>query len=390
MSGRNISATHAALGTVRVMATTALMGQAVGTASAISLERGIEIKRIPSEAIVQLKQQLLRDGCFLPNNKNEDHLDLALQASVTASSEALMCGAGPENTGFHQGLNIWRDQPQFDEERLEVRKGQIIAVTGDKLETISICLDNLSGQPQSLEAYAFCVTDIWDYRKNPSDFLAKTVLKVPSGQNVWVDWNVKLSAENGLPSNAYIRIDLDANPALSWKLAGCVVPGHIGVYQNGSDKMRRFSNGSTLSFKVYPPQACFSPENVINGLSRPHRYTNLWRSDPALPLEQWIELSWNEEIALGQVEITFPGHLLREYHAYSPFYRDPQCAKDYRIEIWQKTQWETVEKISGNYQRRRCHTFKKNFNTDKLRVVIEKTNGDPSAAIYEIRCYKNP
>ena len=93
MAGRNISTTHAALGTVRVMATTALMGQAVGTAAAIALKRKLAIKRIHPEAIFELKQQLLRDGCFLLNHKNEDDQDLALRAKVTSSSEAQLSGA---------------------------------------------------------------------------------------------------------------------------------------------------------------------------------------------------------------------------------------------------------------------------------------------------------
>ncbi len=40
MAGRNVSVTHAALGTVRVMGTTALMGEAAGVAAAVGLERG--------------------------------------------------------------------------------------------------------------------------------------------------------------------------------------------------------------------------------------------------------------------------------------------------------------------------------------------------------------
>ena len=245
-------------------------------------------------------------------------------------------------------------------------------MTGVKLQTISVCLNNTSDQVQSVEAYIFQVDGIWDYRKEPSAFLAKTSLKVPVGQNIWVNWNVGLDTAAGMPKNAYIRLDLDANPKLSWKVAGCVVPGHVGVYQNGLDCMRRFSNGATLSFIVEPPQLCYQPENVINGISRPHRYTNLWRSDPESPQEQWIQLAWDKEISIGQLEITFPGHLLREYHAYAPFYRAPQCADSYRIEIWQSDEWKVIERISGNYQRKRVHCFNKNVNPDKVEELSLK------------------
>ncbi|MDG0809842.1 hypothetical protein [Cohnella rhizosphaerae] len=49
--------------------------------------------------------------------------------------------------------------------------------------------------------------------------------------------------------------------------------------------------------------------------------------------------------------------------------------------------WTKLAAVRGNYQRHRRHRFAAPVATDKLRVVIEATNGDPSAAIYEIRCY---
>ena len=67
MAGRNISVTHAALGTVRVMNTTALMGQAAGTTAAMALQKKILLSKAPAILIKNIQQQLLRDGCFLPH-----------------------------------------------------------------------------------------------------------------------------------------------------------------------------------------------------------------------------------------------------------------------------------------------------------------------------------
>ena len=128
-------------------------------------------------------------------------------------------------------------------------------------------------------------------------------------------------------------------------------------------------------------------QNVTNGVARPHRFTNLWKSDPNLPLTQWLQLSWKEDKEVSTIELTFPGHLLREYHAYDPFYLDPQCPKDYSILVMINEQWETVVEVKGNYQRQRKHLLIKKVLTNKLRVCIHATNGDPSAQIYEVRCY---
>ena len=388
MAGRNVSCTHAALGTLRVMGTTAVMGQAAGTAAAIANQKGIEIKDVPDEAIHEVKQQLLRAGCFLLNTKNEDVKDLALQAKITASSQALLYGAGPESKGFHEGLHIWKDQPQYKHEEIETQKGQVIAIGSDRLNKVSVCLTNLTNVEQEIKAFIYPITDIWDYRLTPSTPLANTILKVPVGENVWIDWEVNLHPGNGLPLNQYVRLDLAANKSLKWKEAGCIIPGHTAMYQIGKDKMRRFNNGSTLSFKVSPAQDCFKPENVISGVTRPHQYPNLWVSDKNLPLEQWIQLNWNKSQKISEIELTFPGHMLREYHAYSPFYRDAQCPKDYEIWAKQGDSWTRLLNIEDNYQRQRKHALQNPVLLDQLKIVIKSTNGDSTAQIYEVRVYE--
>lgn len=87
-AGRNISATHVAFASTRVMATCALAGQAIGTAAA--LWRGMPTTDIGAlatpTAIVELQQTLIRDDAFLPGLAGADFRDLALQAEITASS----------------------------------------------------------------------------------------------------------------------------------------------------------------------------------------------------------------------------------------------------------------------------------------------------------------
>ncbi|WP_319268488.1 FAD-dependent oxidoreductase [uncultured Draconibacterium sp.] len=387
MAGRNISTTHAALGTLRVMGTTAIMGQATGIAAAIALENRVEIKSVPNNFINEVQQQLLKDGCFLLNSKNTDVKDLALKAKITASSQELLYGAGPETKGAHAGLTIWKDQPQYQNEFLETQKGQIIGVGSDRLDSVSVCLSNESGEVQEVKAILYSVDDIWDYRVAPSDALAETTLEVPIGKNMWVDWEVNLNGNNGLPLNSYIRVDLCANTNVSWPEAGCILPGHTAMYQIGENKMRRYYNGSTLSFKVSPGQDCYKPENVTSGVTRPHKYTNVWISDSNLPLDQWLKLSWDEPQKVSQVELTFPGHLLREYHAYAPFYRDPQCPKDYVVKGLENGEWITLANVEDNYQRQNKLKLLRTYDLTELKVVVKSTNGEESAQVYEIRIY---
>ena len=110
MAGRNISASKMAMGSTRVMGTCAIGGQAVGTAAAMCMKYHCNPRGILNH-ITELQQTLLKEDCYIPNLRNEDELDLARSAVVTATSSR--DGFGPEQVtnGISRGegnaRNIW-------------------------------------------------------------------------------------------------------------------------------------------------------------------------------------------------------------------------------------------------------------------------------------------
>ena len=386
MAGRNVSATHCALATVRVMATTALMGQAAGVAASIAIKQRLGLAAICASHYPQVQQQLLRDGCFLPNVRNEDENDKARNASISASSEARFVGLAPESVGAHEGLSFWRDQAVPLREDLLHRRGQWIGVGGERLRRVSFCVSNAGPDTQTVGVCVMQVKHIWDYRVADDMELAAGEIVVPPGNKQWV--NFEISPDVVLPDKGYVRLDLLPNANVVWHVAGAIEPGHVSAFEMAPGKMRRYSSGVTLAIRVDPPQSSFSAANVISGQTRPHASTNLWRSDPAQTMPQWLQLAWQDEQRISTVELTFAGHLLREYHAYAPFYRDPQCIRDYDIEIETDGLWRRVLEVRDNYQRHCKHILTVPVSTRKLRVLVLATNGDASAAIYEIRVYE--
>jgi hypothetical protein len=93
MAGRNLSASHVALTSTRVMATCATLGQAVGTAAAFCTHRNVQPKEVTDlpALMVKLQQLLLRNDQSLLGIANEDPDDLARTARVTCSHQT---GAG--------------------------------------------------------------------------------------------------------------------------------------------------------------------------------------------------------------------------------------------------------------------------------------------------------
>ncbi|MCC6443561.1 MAG: FAD-dependent oxidoreductase [Armatimonadetes bacterium] len=65
-AGRNLSATHAALSSTRVMGTCSILGQAVGTAAAIAVRGGLTPREVGAKRISELQQLLMKDDCYLP------------------------------------------------------------------------------------------------------------------------------------------------------------------------------------------------------------------------------------------------------------------------------------------------------------------------------------
>ncbi len=85
-AGRNISVTHWALSSTRVMGTCALLGQAVGTAAAIAVRNGITPRLVYSTALRELQETLMLDDCYLPG--------FLCPVSPLCRSARLVCPAG--------------------------------------------------------------------------------------------------------------------------------------------------------------------------------------------------------------------------------------------------------------------------------------------------------
>ncbi|WP_420813822.1 FAD-dependent oxidoreductase, partial [Phytoactinopolyspora endophytica] len=85
-AGRNISASHVAFGTTRVMATCATIGEAAGTAAALCAEHGFSARVLGQAHVPLLQQTLLRQDASLLGVRGSDDADLARSATVTASS----------------------------------------------------------------------------------------------------------------------------------------------------------------------------------------------------------------------------------------------------------------------------------------------------------------
>lgn len=84
-AGRNLSATHTAFASARVMGTIGIMGQAVGTAAALAVEKNVMPRGVYNDKslLKELQNRLMDDDCFLPHFRREVS-PLAKEATLSA------------------------------------------------------------------------------------------------------------------------------------------------------------------------------------------------------------------------------------------------------------------------------------------------------------------
>lgn len=143
-------------------------------------------------------------------------------------------------------------------------------------------------------------------------------------------------------------------------------------------------------FRLRPGSALYAPGNVTDGYARPFGAGHSWLSDPVGAGDSddaWIELAWEEPRTVGTVQLAFNTKLNRWYNIFGREDRaEPETVRDYRIEVRTDDGYEPVHRETGNYQRFRRHVSDP-VETDRLRVVVEATNGVPWAEVFEIRAY---
>ena len=100
-AGRNISVTHAAMSSTRVMATCSLLGQAAGTAACLAVQNGTTPRGIYQNYMKALQEILMDDDCWLPFRRRPVS-ELTQKALLAPEAEVLRNGLDrPDEEGYH-------------------------------------------------------------------------------------------------------------------------------------------------------------------------------------------------------------------------------------------------------------------------------------------------
>ncbi len=365
LAGRCMSVTHMALGSVRLQPTLAICGQAVGTAVALCLERDVKPRELGSGHIRDLQQELLRDGCFLPGIDVDDPADRVCHAELQSSSEAALVL-----------------QPSDTEHPLDVGLGQMIPVSGSRIDTVWANLFSRCSEPTTLRMGLRAADNCWDFGQLKD--IAEATAEIPPFMNIEVPFHLNAEVE----PHRYYWVYIESKPGVVWKEAREIPIGVVGAWEVDFQPAYYYHAKKRVAYaiRLVPDSHPYGPGNIKASPARPERWTNCWVSDPKQPLPQALTLKWSDEQTFDTIQITFDSDLNREYRYRPPLSVPPQIVRDYDLEVLHGDEWTTVLEERDNRLYRREHALPA-MRAKGLRLVVRATHGDPCARIYGIRVH---
>ncbi|MEQ4209147.1 FAD-dependent oxidoreductase [Actinopolymorpha sp. B9G3] len=380
MAGRNISCSHVAFGSTRVMATCAVVGEAAGTAAALATQRGTSPRELATQQIALVHRAMVRSDASLLGVENTDPADLALAARASASSTlrnlAVETSASTLALDTHVGMVLPADPGLGSLELL-------VDADSDTELTLEV---HHTGNPQNYI---------------PTELVETATTSVPAGQKQWVtltfDWTP------GHPQNAFVVVRENRHVALH--CSDSAEPGTLffrhrtpppgEIYTEQWREWKHILHRASVCYRLGRATDAFDARHVIGGYARPYGGPQMWASEPLAWDEQpWVELAWDAPATFREVALILDDEveedLINLHHHRTPYDVMPGLVRNYQIQAEVDGDWTTLVDVQDNRRRHRVHQLDTAVTARRLRVVIESTNGAPRAHVVAVRVYAEP
>ncbi|NIA21451.1 MAG: FAD-dependent oxidoreductase [Anaerolineaceae bacterium] len=374
MAGRNISASNVAFGSIRLMGTGAVCGQAAGTAAAMCLRGKFLPARLAGDSrlLERFQQTLLGDDQHIIGLANREARDLARSATVTASSELVIRGAAAEAKAEPTRAGTWDEWLMVPVVTPEVKRVQLL-VDASAATTMTVEIRRNDFAPTRHHYFA-------------KELLARRRVRVPGGRRQWVTVPVDLALDE--PTNLWFVVKKNRRLALHGSRQR-----FSGVLSSRGNRQGWPNPRLDLfAFRISPGQPVYAAANVINGYARPYIMPNLWVAGQRVggKRKPWLELSWPQPRRIRRVQL-YLSHdpdmqiptMLMDY----PFRAVPTILKDFSLYARIDGRRKRLARVRDNHRRMVAIDLERAVRADRLRLVAEATNGSPRAEVYEVRVY---
>ncbi|MFD3402975.1 FAD-dependent oxidoreductase [Kribbella sp. NPDC058693] len=377
MAGRNISASHVAFGTTRVMATCALLGEAAGVGASVALRNGLSPRELVVSRFDLVRRALTRADSSVLGVVDDDPANLALSASVSASS------------------TLTRPVVEVSSGTLPLTSdiGMVIPVD-PSLDGFELLVDSAGG---SLTVELHDPVKPQNYL--PAELVGSCTIDVPAGEKRWI--RVPLSWNPSAPTNAFVV--LRQTSEISVHTASTALPGTVHFVHRDPAPDEEWTEQFRAWKHILPrgglcvrlgETAAYSPSKVIGGYSRPYGGPNLWSSeDLAWDPNPWLQLTWPEPVELAEVVVILDADvqedLINLHHHRTPFDSLPTLLSNYTLESrnGDDAPWHPIATVTNNHHRTQHHHLPTPTPTTHLRLTTQTTNGSRRSHVVSIRAY---
>ncbi len=407
-AGRNVSVTHIALGSTRVMATCGCMGQAVGTAAALCRELGISPRTLYREQIQLLRERLAHRDQTIIGWHGPD--DMAGRFTVEADRE-----------------KSFENREVAFCSRLERDLALALMLETEKLDSLMVWVENLSGEDTVL----VCRILEGDHRETflPARCQKEIRKTVEAGKRGWIPLQVE--ARRGADGKVYLAFAANGVLALGMGRVrpvgavtmglypkdcrdagsqapahlqqGCCPSGHSLDHPAGTSAWRsacanhdsvpldpatgylyldhRYHRQENIAFcNLQPAQRLYAPWKALSPCKRPYGEPNLWLGQGSYP---WtMTLTAREPVQGSFLAVTFDTDLTVE-----PLSRLPECLArdvDIRVSYLGEQESRTI-RIRDNWRRQVVMALEEKQVTGITITVLGSWGGE--AGIYGVELW---
>ncbi|MGW3951112.1 FAD-dependent oxidoreductase [Streptomyces sp. NPDC004752] len=377
LAGRDISASHVAFGSTRVMATCAVTGEAAGSAAALAVAKGVSPRELARHHIAELQQTMLRQDAALLGVDNRDPADLARQADITASS------------------TLTRLAAETPAERIELDTDRALLFPVDpELDAVELLVD--AAADTELDVVLYDTGKPQNYV--PSSEVATARASVPAGEKQWV--RIPLSWRPEQPRNAFLVVRRTPNLALY--AATDRIPGVLQLHWGEPEQQEREyhqpvrewradTDRRSWCFRTSPDTAAYIPTKAVGGYHRPYGGPQMWVCEPE-QTEPSLQLTWPAPVTIRSVDLVFDDDvhddLINLHHHRTDYDVPADLVRAFRIEAQTAGIWHTLTQVTDNRRRHRAYALPEPVRAQALRIVIEATHGAPRAHVVSLRAYE--
>ena len=381
LGGRVISATHVAFGSTRVMATTALSGQAVGYGAAQCIKNNIlPAQLLEQNQIKELQQTLSLNGQSIPGVAINQEDNLASTATISTSSNFKLDSLKPNGNWFNLEIGVAQLLP------LEANTKYSYTFSFSAKEATKLQVDLRTSE--RIGSYT------------PDAILESKTLELVAGEQ-----EISFSFDTILNQNQYAFITFLSNELVAIRQTEQRLTGLVSVFNavnkavNNNGKQvppdnigidsfefwipQRRPNGQNFALSVSPAIKLYSEENVTNGFVRPYLGTNAWAANLD-DLQPKITFEWDSEKEINTIKLFFDtdyDHAMESSLMGHPESVMPFCARSYKISDQNGT---VVYETKANHQTINTIVLPENIKTKTLTIEFEPSNGEIPVSLFEI------